>query len=69
MAEDAGGLSGVDAATLAPMVRTLLGEPAAVVAEGWSCRSLEDVVAAWAELWPLQLGLAEEARALLPAIG
>ena len=40
MAEDAAGLSGVDAATLAPMVRTLLGEPAAVVAEGWSCRPL-----------------------------
>jgi hypothetical protein len=32
-------------------------------------RPLEEVVAAWAGLWPLQVGLAEEARALLPAIG
>ena len=40
MAEDASGLSGVDTATLEPMVRDLLGEPAAVVAEGWSCRPL-----------------------------
>ena len=40
MAEDAGGLSGVDTATLAPMVRDLLDEPAAVVAAEWSCRPL-----------------------------
>ena len=40
MAEDAGGLAGVNAATLAPMVRNLLDEPAAVVTEGWSCRPL-----------------------------
>jgi hypothetical protein len=40
MAADASGLSGVDAATLVPMVRTLLDEPAAVVTEGWSCRPL-----------------------------
>jgi hypothetical protein len=40
MAEDANGLSGVDAATLAPMVRALLDEPEAVVARGWSCRPL-----------------------------
>ena len=40
MAEDAGALSGLDTATLEPMVRDLLGEPAAVVAEGWSCRPL-----------------------------
>jgi hypothetical protein len=40
MAEDGGALSGVDAATLAPMVRALLDEPEAVVAEGWSCRPL-----------------------------
>lgn len=33
-------LSGVDAAMLAPLVRTLLGEPAAAVATGWSCRPL-----------------------------
>ena len=32
-------------------------------------RPLDDVVEAWAELWPFQFGLAEEARALLPAIG
>jgi hypothetical protein len=40
MAEDAGDLSGVDAATLGPMVRALLDEPAAVVSRGWSCRPL-----------------------------
>jgi hypothetical protein len=39
MAEDPGGLSGVDAATLEPMVRDLLDEPEAVVGE-WSCRPL-----------------------------
>jgi hypothetical protein len=32
-------------------------------------RSLEEVVAAWAELWPFQFALAEEARALLRAVG
>ncbi len=41
MAEDANGLSGVDAATLAPMVRELLDEPTAVIARGWTCRPLE----------------------------
>jgi hypothetical protein len=40
MTEDASGLSGVDAATLTPLVRTLLDEPAAVVAGGWSCHPL-----------------------------
>ena len=40
MAEDANGQSGVDAATLEPMVRALLDEPAAVVAREWSCRPL-----------------------------
>src|SRR5829696_9327357 len=40
MAEDAGALSGVHTAMLEPMVRDLLGEPAAVVASGWSCRPL-----------------------------
>jgi hypothetical protein len=40
MTEEAGGLSGVDAATLAPMVRDLLGEPAAVVSQGWSFHPL-----------------------------
>ena len=40
MGEDANGLSGVDAATLAPMVRDLLGEPKAIVTEGWTSRAL-----------------------------
>ena len=40
MAEDAGGLSGVTTATLEPLVRNLLDEPAAVVTEGWSCHPL-----------------------------
>jgi hypothetical protein len=40
MAEDPGGLSGVNAATLEPMVWALLDEPEAVVAGGWSCRPL-----------------------------
>jgi hypothetical protein len=40
MAEDAGSLAGVNPAMLEPMVRALLGEPAATVVEGWSCRSL-----------------------------
>jgi Phosphotransferase enzyme family len=40
MAEDVGSLSGVNTAMLEPMVRDLLGEPAAVVAAGWSCRPL-----------------------------
>jgi hypothetical protein len=37
MAEDAGALSGVNTAMLEPMVRDLLGEPAADVAREWSC--------------------------------
>jgi hypothetical protein len=32
-------------------------------------RPLAEVVEAWAELWPFQRGLAEEARALLPLVG
>ena len=40
MAADRGGLSGVDAATLTPMLRDLLGEPATVVMQGWSCHPL-----------------------------
>ena len=40
MVEDTAGVPGLDTATLSPMVRTLLGTPAAVVAEGWSCRPL-----------------------------
>jgi hypothetical protein len=40
MAEDAGALAGLDTAMLEPMVRDLIGEPAAIVAEGWSCRPL-----------------------------
>jgi hypothetical protein len=40
MAEDANVLSGVDAATLEPMVRALLGEPTAIVAREWSYRPL-----------------------------
>ena len=40
MTDDAGDLSGVNAATLEPLVRALLDEPAAVVAGGWSCRPL-----------------------------
>ncbi len=40
MAKNAGGLSGLDAATLEPMVRALLDEPGAVIAQGWSCRPL-----------------------------
>ena len=40
MAEDAATLSGIDAATLEPMVRALLDEPGAVVATGWSCLPL-----------------------------
>src|ERR687897_1712981 len=40
IAGDGGGLAGVDAATVAPMVPGLLDEPEAVVAEGWSCRPL-----------------------------
>ena len=40
MAEDLGALSGVDSVTLEPMVRELLGEPTAIIADGWSCRPL-----------------------------
>ncbi len=40
MAEEAGALSGVNTAMLEPMVRDLLGEPTAVVAEEWSYRPL-----------------------------
>jgi hypothetical protein len=32
-------------------------------------RPLEEVVEGWAELWPFQRGLVEEARALLPTVG
>ena len=42
---------------LRPVVEDLFGRP------------LAEVVAGWAELWPFQLELAEEARALLPAVG
>ena len=42
---------------LRPVVEDLFGRP------------LEEVVEAWAELWPFQFGLAEEARALLPVVG
>ena len=40
MAEDADALAGLDTAMLGPMVRDLLGEPTAVIAEEWSCRPL-----------------------------
>ena len=40
MSEDARGLSDVNSATLAPIVRNLLDEPLAVVTEGWSSRPL-----------------------------
>jgi hypothetical protein len=40
MAEDVGALSGVDAATLAPMVRELLDESEAVIVGEWTCRPL-----------------------------
>jgi hypothetical protein len=40
MAGDTGGLTGVDTAMLELMVRDLLGEPAVVVAEEWSCLPL-----------------------------
>ena len=40
MAEEAGALSGVNTAMLEPMVRDLLCEPTAVVAEEWSYRPL-----------------------------
>ena len=42
---------------LRPVVEDMFGRP------------LEEVVEAWAELWPFQFGLAEEARALLPVVG
>ncbi len=55
---------------LLPVIVPLVADPARrPVAEDRFGRPLEDVVAAWAELWPLQFGLAEEARALLPTIG
>ena len=48
----------------------LVAEPARrPVVEDRFGRRLEDVVAAWAELWPLQFELAEKARALLLAVG
>jgi hypothetical protein len=40
MPEDASGLPGVDATTLAHKVRNVLDQPAAVVTEGWTCRPL-----------------------------
>jgi hypothetical protein len=43
--------------TLRPAMEELFGRP------------LEEVVGAWAELWPFQFELAEEARALLPLVG
>src|SRR4051812_14130491 len=43
--------------TLHPFVEDLLGLP------------LADAVEAWTELWPFQFELADEARALLPAVG
>ena len=50
------------------VILPLVAEPARrPVVEDRFGRPLEDVVAAWAELWPLQLGLADEARALLSA--
>ena len=40
MVENVDDLPSLDAATLAPLVRDLLAEPTAVVADGWSCRPL-----------------------------
>ncbi len=38
------------------------------VAEELFGRPVEEIVEAWAELWPFQFELADEARALLPVI-
>jgi hypothetical protein len=49
---------------------SLVSQPALrSVVEDLFGRPVEEVVEAWAELWPFQFELAEEARALLPAIG
>src|SRR3954447_6486299 len=40
MAEDGAALTGLDTAMLEPMVRVLLDEPAAVVAQEWWCHPL-----------------------------
>jgi len=48
----------------------LLADPALdLVAEEIFGRPLAVAVAAWAKVWPFQLGLAEEARALLSVVG
>jgi hypothetical protein len=64
---DAGLLSSVG---LLGRVWSRVSDPAQrPVVEDQFGRSLEAVVAAWAELWPFQFALAEEARALLRAVG
>lgn len=54
---------------LLPVIMPLVSDPARrPIAEDRFGRSLEDLVAAWSELWPLQFRLAEEARALLTMV-
>jgi len=52
------------------LILPVLADPALhPVAAGIFGQPLANVVDAWVELWPFQVGLAEEARALLPLIG
>jgi hypothetical protein len=52
------------------LVLPMLAEPALhQVVEDIFGRPLGETVAAWAAIWPFQVGLAEEARALLPVVG
>ena len=49
---------------------SLVSDPALrSVVEDWFGRPLEAVVEAWAELWPFQFELADEARVLLATVG
>jgi hypothetical protein len=55
---------------LLPAILQLVSDPARrPVVEDVFGRPLEEVAACWAELWPFQFEIAEEARALILAIG
>jgi hypothetical protein len=65
MAEDPASLVGVETETLEPMVRILLDNPSAVVADGWSCHQLGGGASEGIGLYRVT-GSARVARAIHP---
>jgi hypothetical protein len=54
---------------LAPMLQVVTDPALPADVEAFFGRSFAQVLEGWAELWPFQFELAEEARALLPTVG